>query len=185
MSNWLEELQAAVKGSSLAVIAERLGFSRTTISMVCNGKYKGNLDNVRERVESVLLGKSVICPILGQIPAHQCKAHQARRAGDVSSAPNEIKLYKACRSGCPHSQLAQEELLERPMRLPVQIIEPEPVAVAYDAEAMIGRLRRQARSDSGDNQSRQQQLFTKLLEEELRMLAIKFNRSQRHKENHS
>ncbi|MCH7371057.1 transcriptional regulator [Aeromonas sp. MR16] len=177
MDTWLEVLRQAVASSSLAVMAERLGISRTTISQVCNEKYPGDLVRIQGLVESVLMGHTVECPILGRIPQHQCQAHQRRKAGDVGSTPNEIRLYKACRSGCPHSQLGEEELLRRPMRLPVKTIDSEPVAVAqYDADAVLGRLRRQARTDGGDNLSRQNLALLALLEEEIKILGIRFNR---------
>lgn len=177
MDTWLKVLRQEVASSSLAVMAERLGVSRTTISQVCNERYPGDMGRIQGLVESVLMGHTVECPILGRIPQHECMAHQRRKAGEVGSTPNEIRLYKACRSGCPNSQLSEEEHLRRPMRLPVKSIDSEPVAVTqYDADAVLGRLRRQARTDGGDNLSRQNLALIALLEEEIKILGIKFNR---------
>lgn len=185
MDTWLEVLQAEVNASSLAVVADKIGLSRTLISQVCNEKYPGDLGRVQKLVEGNLMGHKVACPILGEIPVHQCMAHQRRKAGDVGNTPNEIRLYKACRSGCPHSQLGAEEQLRRPMRLPVWNVESEPVVVAkYDADAVLGRLRRQARSDGSDNLSRQNLALIALLEEEIKILAIKYNRLLSRAEKH-
>ena len=101
MDTWLEVLQAEVAASSLAVVADKLGLSRTTISQVCNQKYPGDLARVQRLVEGNLMGHKVTCPILGEIPVHQCLAHQRRRADEVGTRPMDIKLWKACHSGCP------------------------------------------------------------------------------------
>lgn len=177
MKTWLETLQEEVKAHGLTKMADLLGLSRTLISQVTNNKYPGNIDNVRERVESVLLGETVVCPILGVIPKHVCKAHQLRNAADVGSTPDEIKLYKACRSGCEHSHVSEDEMLRRPMRLPVRNVETDKPAARYDADSVISLLKRQSRSDGGENLSRQSAIYTELLEEELRTLGIKFNRA--------
>ncbi|WP_368166046.1 transcriptional regulator [Aeromonas sp. R9-1] len=175
MSTWLDVLRQAVKSSSLAVMAKRLGISRTTISQVCNQKYPGDLARIQRLVESVLMAREVECPILGSIPLHQCRAHQQRKSSEVGSRPDAIKLWRACRSGCPNSELGEEKSLRRPMRLPVTVIEPDPEPPRYDSEAVISRMRRQSKSDS-DNLSTQMRILNTLLEEELRTLAIKYNR---------
>jgi len=177
MKTWLEVLQAEVLASSLAQVADKLGLSRTLISQVCNQKYPGDLARVQTLVEGTLMGHTVTCPILGEIPVHQCLAHQRKSASEVGSSPMEIKLWKACRSGCPHSQLDESQQLRRPMRLARET----PASAApdkaprYDAEATLSRLRRQANSDGG-NASAAQRILNDLLAEELKILGIKYNR---------
>lgn len=176
METWLEVLQAEVEASSLAVVADKIGLSRTTISQVCNQKYPGDLARVQTLVEGNLMGHKVICPILGEIPVHQCLAHQRRGANEVGSSPMDIKLWKACRSGCPHSQLGEDQQLRRPMRLPVaQGGRGVDKSARYDAEATLSRLRRQAKSD-GENASSSLRILADLLAEELKTLGIKYNR---------
>lgn len=176
METWLEVLQAEVAASSLAVVAEKLGLSRTTISQACNQKYPGDLVRVQKLVEDNLMGRKVTCPILGEIPAYQCLAHQRRKADEVGTRPMDIKLWKACHSGCPHSQLSEDQQLRRPMRLPVdQSGRSADKSARYDAEATLSRLRRQAKSD-GENASSSLRILAELLAEELKILGIKYNR---------
>ncbi|HGY5246614.1 transcriptional regulator [Aeromonas caviae] len=176
MDTWLEVLQAEVGASSLSVVAEKLGLSRTTISQVCNEKYPGDLARVQKLVEGNLMGHKVTCPILGEIPVHQCLAFQRRRADEVGTRPMDIKLWKACHSGCPHSQLSEDQQLRRPMRLAVeQVGRGVDKGARYDAEATLSRLRRQAKSD-GENASSSLRILAELLAEELKILGIKYNR---------
>ena len=176
METWLEVLQAEVAASSLAVVADKLGLSRTLISQVCNQKYPGDLGRVQKLVEGTLMGHTVICPIMGEIPVHQCLAYQRRGPKEVGNSPVDIKLWKACRSGCPHSQLGEDQRLRRPMRLAVeQSSKVMDRSARYDAEATLSRLRRQAKSD-GESTSSSLRILTELLAEELRIMGIKYNR---------
>ncbi|WP_236563733.1 hypothetical protein [Aeromonas veronii] len=74
----------------------------------------------------------------------------------------DIKLWKACRSGCPHSQLTEAQQLRRPMRLSVEQGKGSQKMARYDAEATLSRLRRQAKSD-GDNASSSLRILSELL----------------------
>lgn len=93
----------------------------------------------------------------------------------MGSSPMDIKLWKACRSGCPHSQLTEAQQLRRPMRLSVELGSGQQKAARYDAEATLSRLRRQAKSD-GENASNSLRILAELLAEELKILGIKYNR---------
>jgi len=79
------------------------------------------------------------------------------------------------RSGCPHSQLTEAQQLRRPMRLSVEQGKGAQKTARYDAEATLSRLRRQAKSD-GDNASSSLRILSELLAEELKIMAIKYNR---------
>ncbi|ACQ92345.1 conserved hypothetical protein [Tolumonas auensis DSM 9187] len=175
-SAWLEVLRSEVKKTSLQKVADKTGLSRTLISQTCNDKYPGDLERVRQVVESVFMGAKVNCPILGEIPQHLCMAHQKKQAGELGDNPMAIKLYKACRSGCPYSQIDETELLRQPIRLHVADVGEQKAAVAlYDASAVIRRLERQANSDAGTSGS-VQKIMNDLLKSELDAMAVRYNR---------
>jgi len=142
-------------------VAKRLGVSRTLVSQVCNQKYPGDLVRVQKLVEGVYLARTVMCPILGEIRQDQCLAHQARQPG--SSNPLYIQVYKACRSGCPHSQIPEDKQLKRPIRLQTQVDSVE----LYNASRVISRLTFQADGDEHE--------LVKLLSNELEHLAMRMN----------
>lgn len=104
---WLDVLRRACEKNSQAAVARRLGLSPATVNQVLKGSYKGSLRAVEERVRGALMGLTVDCPILGDIRRNVCLDWQAK----PFAATNEqrVMLYRACRSGCPHSKLKVED----------------------------------------------------------------------------
>jgi len=173
---WLEVLRDEIKRTSLQKVADKTGLSRTTLSQASNEKYPGDLERVKSAVESVFMGATVVCPILGEIPLHVCLSHQKKQAGDVGDNPQAIKLYKACRSRCPNSQLDETEQLKQPIRLYIpDAAESKPALAQYDVATVIRRLERQANSDAGSTGAAQK-ILNDLLKSELEAMAVKYNR---------
>ena len=100
---WLTTLRRAVKASSLPVVGRQIGYSTGAISAVLNGKYTASLDRVQRAVEGALMGSSIACPVVGDIPSQRCVEHQS--APFAATNPMRVRLYRACRSGCPHSMI--------------------------------------------------------------------------------
>lgn len=96
-TDWLKLLQEAVTASSQTAIAERLGVSRTTVSLVLSGKYPGKTDRVADRVLRVF--GQVQCTHTGQtISLTVCVSYASRRA--PLNNPLELSHWRTCRS-CP------------------------------------------------------------------------------------
>lgn len=106
MSAWLDVLERACRDTSQTRVAGRLGVSPSMISQALKGKYPGNLDSLRRRVEGALMGQTVKCPVLGEIPANECLDNQRRPFAATNA--QRVRLYRACRSGCPHSLIEEE-----------------------------------------------------------------------------
>lgn len=104
-ASWLDVLRAECERTSLAATAKLIGMSTSTISQVLNGKYLGRLDNVKARVEGALMAKTVDCPVLGTLPRHECLDHQKRKF--AASNSQRVRLWRACREGCPHSEIGR------------------------------------------------------------------------------
>jgi DNA-binding transcriptional regulator YdaS (Cro superfamily) len=105
---WLAVLKTACLDTSQAAVARQLGVSASTINQVLKGIYKGNLTRLQTLIEGRLMNQTVACPIAGDIPKHKCLEHQARDVRMATVNPLYSRLYRACRSGCPHSQLTKE-----------------------------------------------------------------------------
>lgn len=108
MEPWMNTLRNACERSSQADVARRLGVSPALINQAVKGAYKGDLDRLQTLVEGALGGQTVTCPVIGPLLKNKCLAHQERDRRFATANPLKAQLYRACRSGCPHSKLPQE-----------------------------------------------------------------------------
>lgn len=93
---WRVLLDRAVEESSKQAVAERLGVTRSLVSLVCSNKYPARTDKFAARVMAVL-GR-VDCPSLGAAIARlQCREYHERPA--PTSSPREMRHWRACQ-GC-------------------------------------------------------------------------------------
>lgn len=106
--DWLTALREACQASSQSAVARRLGVSATMVNQALKGAYKGDIERLQGLVEGSLMSQTVDCPATGDMPKHKCLEHQGRPRGMAFVNPYFSKLYRACRSGCPHSKLPQE-----------------------------------------------------------------------------
>jgi len=96
---WLTMLKQAVERSSKAAVAMELGVSRTTISLVVDGKYPAKTDKIEVLVLNTY-GR-VICPFSGdEITLAVCKKHHTSAV--PTSSPRAMKHWRTCQ-GCEHN----------------------------------------------------------------------------------
>lgn len=104
---WVLALAQAIDAQEMAMpkaqklIAERIGYSNAVVHEVVRNRYKGDHAKVAARVALCLATDSADCPILSRISHAECHAHQSQKT--PGSTPLKIKLFRACRSGCPNS----------------------------------------------------------------------------------
>lgn len=97
---WLTLLTDAVNKSSRQAVADELGVSRTTISLVLNDNYPASTDKIEEKVLN-FYGR-LECPHTGEsISINQCKANHL--SAPPTSSPRAMRLWRACQS-CPNNQ---------------------------------------------------------------------------------
>lgn len=103
---WVRVLAERCGELSQQGAAARIGYSPATVSNVLRAKYKGDLSRVQEAVEGAFMSATVECPALGAIAANDCLSHQRQpmRTGNV----RVMRIWNACRSGCPQSRIKQE-----------------------------------------------------------------------------
>lgn len=105
--DWVAELAALADREGLRGAEKRIGYSASCISTVINKRYRGDMARVEESVRGALMGHVVGCPALGEIGRDQCLAWQKKPFAATSSI--RAAVYRACRSGCPHSALKARE----------------------------------------------------------------------------
>jgi hypothetical protein len=93
---WLQLVREESARSSIATVAARLGYSRTTISLALAGKYPGNTGKIEAKALQVLEPVTeVACPYLGaSIPVVDCRAFAEQRA--PTHNPNKMNHWRAC-----------------------------------------------------------------------------------------
>lgn len=108
MEPWMNVLREACERTSQADVARRLSVSPALINQALKGAYKGDLERLQTLVEGALSGQTVTCPVIGALRKHKCLEHQGRERRFATANPLKSQLYRACRSGCPHSKLPRE-----------------------------------------------------------------------------
>ena len=102
---WVITLAEACDEKDQGRISSVVGYSAATVSQVLSNSYKGDMKRFRTAVEGALMDFTVNCPVLGELPANYCLTYQRRPF--AATNPERVKLYKACRGGCPHSRIGQ------------------------------------------------------------------------------
>lgn len=93
---WLALMREEAARTSKRCLAERLGYSRTTVSLVLSGSYPGGTDKIAARAAEVLeLPAEVPCPYLGQtLSIADCRAYSTQRA--PTHHPQKMAHWRAC-----------------------------------------------------------------------------------------
>ncbi|WP_282093066.1 hypothetical protein [Epibacterium ulvae] len=95
MSDWLQLLKAEVKRTSVKEAATRIGYARTSVSLVIHGKYPGKLDKVRAAVLAHL-SDQIPCPVTGN-PLSLSEIETIRSAPMPTSDPKRLRQWIAIR----------------------------------------------------------------------------------------
>jgi len=105
---WIKVLAEACTKTSQSRVSVRLrqpdNFpSPSAINQVLKGKYKGRTERLKALVEGVYMRRTVTCPVSDEISSDTCEENQSRPF--INTNPIRVRLFKACRGGCPHSRL--------------------------------------------------------------------------------
>jgi len=79
---------------SQTLAAEEIGYSAPAVNQVLRNRYRGNLGKVESAVREVLMGDTVMCPVLGEILVSECKANQKRPFNAANAL--RVQLFRAC-----------------------------------------------------------------------------------------
>jgi len=104
---WIEELRAECARTSQAAAGKRIGYSAAVVNQVLRGRYKGDLRSIEQAVRGALLGETVDCPMIGEIPRHRCIEHQRRASRPAATNPMRVQLAQAC-PVCPHGRYVED-----------------------------------------------------------------------------
>lgn len=106
--DWVIVLAEACNMSTQAAVARQLDYSPAVVSSVLSNSYqKGDIASFEQVVRTELMAETVMCPRQGEITRKLCLDWQ-KKPFDTTSA-NRVRMYQACRNGCPNSRLSREE----------------------------------------------------------------------------
>ena len=108
LPDWIEALALACERSSQAKVARDLGRSGAVISHVLRKTYGADMGRIEERVRGLLLDGRVICPALGDLPAHECQDWRAKSRVFAVGNPLRTRMFRACKA-CPRNQKPEDE----------------------------------------------------------------------------
>jgi hypothetical protein len=111
--DWARALAEACDRDGQASVARQLHVSATMVSQVRRGLYgregrQGDLTRIEALVRGKYMGLTVDCPVLGEIGKNLCVANQKLPLRTTSR--QHVALYRACRSGCPHSRIGGNDV---------------------------------------------------------------------------
>ena len=100
---WIDILRKEVEAKGPRQVARELGVSRSTVDLVCQGKYSASTAAVEERVRNIYGENGMIrCPATAgdMIAPDLCadRWNKAKRIGMKASNPETLRLYKTCMS---------------------------------------------------------------------------------------
>lgn len=94
--DWIVALKAECEQSSQGKAAKIIGYSTAVVSQVLNGVYNGDLSAVEQSVKGALMGATVDCPCIGDIPRNRCMEHQKRSGKMSPTNPLRVQLSRTC-----------------------------------------------------------------------------------------
>ena len=107
--DWIVILAEACDRDSQSAIARKVGYSPSAVSQVLSNSYQnGDIGRVEQAVRGALMAETVDCPVLGDLPRNTCVIWQRKPFATTNS--HRIRMFQACRNGCPHSLLKEGSL---------------------------------------------------------------------------
>lgn len=101
----IEALARACRAATASAVAAQLGYSGALVSHLLARKYPGDVALAFAKIRGTLMGETVDCPIVGQIPTTRCLDEQKRPFFATNSI--RARLFHACRT-CQHNRKNQD-----------------------------------------------------------------------------
>ncbi|HDH00337.1 MAG TPA: hypothetical protein ENG80_00815 [Nitrospirae bacterium] len=100
---WIAILKKQVDDKGPKQVAKELAVSRSTVDLVCQGKYQASTKKIEAKIKAIYGHNGKIpCPVLEEITPARCVEtwQRAKKIGMMAGNPETLKLYKTC-INCP------------------------------------------------------------------------------------
>lgn len=102
--DWILAMAEECDRTTQRQVAVRIGYSAGAVNQVLAAKYKAPTDRIEQAVRGAYLSAVVHCPAAGEMAADRCM--EIQKQPWAATNPQRVRLYTACRSGCPHSRIS-------------------------------------------------------------------------------
>lgn len=102
LPEWVADLARECEATSQNKVAAAMGYSAALISQLLRAKYPGDLDAVREIFVSVYQQELIDCPMIGGMPAQDCREWRDKAKAYVDTSNFRVRMYRAC-NACPRN----------------------------------------------------------------------------------
>lgn len=106
LPDWIEELARLADRDGLGGAEKAINYSRSAISTVLAGKYRGDMSRVEAMVRGALMSETVDCPVLSTIGRDRCLTEQKEPFRATSR--HRAELFHACKT-CPNARQPSKE----------------------------------------------------------------------------
>lgn len=107
LPDWVKEWALEANRTNGTLAAKRVNYSLAVFSHVMANNYTGDIARVEQKVRGALMGMTVMCPVYGELGRDRCLDEQ--KMGRTGASSVRARVYRACRSGCPHSRIPGQE----------------------------------------------------------------------------
>lgn len=98
--DWIVALAEKADATNLDKAGDAIGYSGSAVSSVLRNVYAGDVGRITEKVRGALMGKVVICPVLGEMSRDTCLDWQ--RKPKAATSAHRMRMFHACRNNCPN-----------------------------------------------------------------------------------
>ena len=102
LPDWVRVLAEECDLSNQSEVSRKIGYSGTAINQILYKKYAGNLERIQTAIEGRLMGKTLVCPVLGEVSKDICLEKQKQPFAATNA--QRVRLYKVC-PACPQNRM--------------------------------------------------------------------------------
>lgn len=96
------------KAKSVAPVAKKLGYARSSVSLYLSGRYTANVENIEKKIIGTFTGK-ILCPYTNEI-IEKSECEEVEKQNLNTSNPVLFRLQQFCKS-CPIRHNPKEKFI--------------------------------------------------------------------------
>jgi len=103
--DWVLALARECDRTNQTAAGARCGVNGSAVNGLLRNRYAASTHRMEQRIRGALLGATIECPALGELPRDQCQTWQTKAERFVDTSSQRARMYRACRA-CPHGRFS-------------------------------------------------------------------------------